>query len=76
MEPQQIEITLWKEISAHQVFIRLTDDLLSVSWWVELVMGTLDAWKLELPSPLAFLKAFALGGQLCLSSLNLTLFAH
>lgn len=58
MEQRQIEITLWREIYDHQVFIKLTNDLLSVSWWTEL--RTLDAWKWEPPSLLAFSRVSAL----------------
>ena len=45
LEQQQIEIILWKETYSHQVFIRLIDNLLSASWWIELLISTLDAWK-------------------------------
>lgn len=79
LEQQQIEITLWKEICDHQIFIRLNDnDLITVSWWNELLTNALDAWPWELPSPLVFFKAFVYfrRGDLCLSSLNLTPVVH
>lgn len=66
LEQQQIEITLWKEICDPQVFIRLTDGVLSVSWWAQILLSNPDVWKWELVSPLAFSKASARGGVSCL----------
>lgn len=41
-------------------FFYKTKHLLSVSWWTELLIRNLGAWKWEPPSPLAFSRVSAL----------------